>query len=61
MSLCSPGAQVVFLHGFGSLYVDVWLDRGTLVLSLAPEGSLDAVSDPHSRSVCMEIRGQRSW
>uniref|UniRef100_A0A3Q3JG19 Vacuolar protein sorting 13 homolog B n=1 Tax=Monopterus albus TaxID=43700 RepID=A0A3Q3JG19_MONAL len=34
-----PGTQVVFLPGFGCLYIDVVYERGTLVLSLAPEGS----------------------
>uniref|UniRef100_A0AAQ4R4U8 Vacuolar protein sorting 13 homolog B n=1 Tax=Gasterosteus aculeatus aculeatus TaxID=481459 RepID=A0AAQ4R4U8_GASAC len=38
-----PGTQVVFLPGFGCLYIDVAYQRGTLVLSLAPEGSVDAV------------------
>ncbi|XP_074538884.1 intermembrane lipid transfer protein VPS13B isoform X2 [Halichoeres trimaculatus] len=46
----SPGTQVVFLPGFGCLYIDVEYDRGTLVLSLAPEGSVDAVINQHSRS-----------
>uniref|UniRef100_A0A4W6EZE5 Vacuolar protein sorting 13 homolog B n=1 Tax=Lates calcarifer TaxID=8187 RepID=A0A4W6EZE5_LATCA len=32
------GTQVVFLPGFGCLYVSVVYERGTLVLSLAPEG-----------------------
>uniref|UniRef100_A0A3Q1ES67 Vacuolar protein sorting 13 homolog B n=1 Tax=Acanthochromis polyacanthus TaxID=80966 RepID=A0A3Q1ES67_9TELE len=39
-----PGTQVVFVPGFGCLYIDVLYERGTLVLSLAPEGSVDALS-----------------
>lgn len=49
--LCSAVAQVVFLPGFGCLYIDVVYERGTLVLSLAPEGSVDAVINQHSRYV----------
>uniref|UniRef100_A0A8C2X0N4 Vacuolar protein sorting 13 homolog B n=1 Tax=Cyclopterus lumpus TaxID=8103 RepID=A0A8C2X0N4_CYCLU len=45
----SPGTQVVFLPGFGCLYIDVVYERGTLVLSLAPEGSVDAVINQHNR------------
>ncbi|XP_078143289.1 intermembrane lipid transfer protein VPS13B isoform X3 [Centroberyx gerrardi] len=45
-----PGTQVVFLPGFGCLYVDVVYEKGTLVLSLAPEGSMDSVLSQHSRS-----------
>lgn len=44
--------QVVFLPGFGCLYIDVVYEGGTLVLSLAPEGSVDAVVNQHSRYVC---------
>uniref|UniRef100_A0A3B5AH31 Vacuolar protein sorting 13 homolog B n=1 Tax=Stegastes partitus TaxID=144197 RepID=A0A3B5AH31_9TELE len=47
-----PGTQVVFLPGFGCLYIDVLYERGTLVLSLAPEGSVDAVINQHSGYVC---------
>lgn len=47
-------AQVVFLPGFGCLYIDVEYERGTLVLSLAPEGSVDAVINQHSRYVCTD-------
>lgn len=46
--------QVVFLPGFGCLYVDVVHEKGTLVLSLAPEGSVDAVIN-HSRYVCSYV------
>lgn len=42
-------SQVVFLPGFGCLYIDVLYERGTLVLTLAPEGGVDAVTDPLSR------------
>ncbi|XP_029927475.1 vacuolar protein sorting-associated protein 13B isoform X3 [Myripristis murdjan] len=45
-----PGTQVVFLPGFGCLYVDMVYNRGTLVLSLAPEGSVDSVLSQYSRS-----------
>ncbi|XP_024917375.1 vacuolar protein sorting-associated protein 13B isoform X2 [Cynoglossus semilaevis] len=44
------GTQVVFLPGFGCLYIDVTHEGGTLVLSLAPEGSVDAVANQQSRS-----------
>lgn len=50
--ICCLVVQVVFLPGFGCLYIDVFYDRGTLVLSLAPEGSVDAVISQHSRYVC---------
>lgn len=39
--------QVVFLPGFGCLYVHVAYERGTLVLSLAPEGGVEAVINQH--------------
>lgn len=45
-------AQVVFLPGFGCLYINVEYEKGTLVLSLAPEGSMDTVISQHSRYVC---------
>ncbi|KAM3614331.1 uncharacterized protein V6R79_012862 [Siganus canaliculatus] len=45
-----PGTQVVFLPGFGCLYIDVEYQKGTLTLSLAPEGSMDAVMSPCSRT-----------
>ncbi|XP_072317743.1 intermembrane lipid transfer protein VPS13B-like isoform X2 [Eucyclogobius newberryi] len=51
-----PGTQVVFLAGFGCLYIDVSYERGTLVLSLAPEGSMDPVIYPHSRSLKLSFR-----
>uniref|UniRef100_A0A671VBR1 Vacuolar protein sorting 13 homolog B n=1 Tax=Sparus aurata TaxID=8175 RepID=A0A671VBR1_SPAAU len=50
-----PGTQVVFLPGFGCLYVDVEYEKGTLVLSLAPEGSMDAVINQHSREAQLFI------
>uniref|UniRef100_A0A3Q2QXD0 Vacuolar protein sorting 13 homolog B n=1 Tax=Fundulus heteroclitus TaxID=8078 RepID=A0A3Q2QXD0_FUNHE len=43
-----PGTQVVFLPGFGCLYIHVSYERGTLVLCLAPEGSVDAVVNQHT-------------
>ncbi|XP_077951726.1 intermembrane lipid transfer protein VPS13B isoform X2 [Gasterosteus aculeatus] len=51
-----PGTQVVFLPGFGCLYIDVAYQRGTLVLSLAPEGSVDAVINQHSGSSKLSCR-----
>ncbi|XP_068178837.1 intermembrane lipid transfer protein VPS13B-like isoform X2 [Antennarius striatus] len=50
-----PGTQVVFLSSFGCLYIDVELDKGTLVLCLAPEGSMDAVISQHSRSSRLSV------
>lgn len=44
-------AQVVFLPGFGCLYIDVKYEKGTLFLTLAPEGSMDTVINQHSRYV----------
>lgn len=41
--------QVVFLPGFGCLYVDVKYEKGTLVVTLAAEGSMDAGMEQHSR------------
>uniref|UniRef100_A0A3B3U6M2 Vacuolar protein sorting 13 homolog B n=1 Tax=Poecilia latipinna TaxID=48699 RepID=A0A3B3U6M2_9TELE len=46
-----PGTQVVFLPGFGCLYVHVAYERGSLVLSLAPEGGVEAVINQHSSIV----------
>uniref|UniRef100_A0A3P9JC91 Vacuolar protein sorting 13 homolog B n=1 Tax=Oryzias latipes TaxID=8090 RepID=A0A3P9JC91_ORYLA len=51
-----PGTQVVFLPGFGCLYTDVSYDGGTLVLSLAPEGSMDAMTYQHSRASGLSFR-----
>ncbi|XP_056141722.1 intermembrane lipid transfer protein VPS13B-like [Lampris incognitus] len=51
----SPGTQVVFLPGFGCLYIDVTYERGTLVLSLAPEGDLDSVLGLHSGSPLQKL------
>ncbi|XP_030013589.1 vacuolar protein sorting-associated protein 13B isoform X3 [Sphaeramia orbicularis] len=51
-----PGTQVVFLPGFGCLYIDVVYEKGTLVLSLAPEGSMDPVINQHSRSLKLSFR-----
>ncbi|KAK2844124.1 hypothetical protein Q5P01_010783 [Channa striata] len=51
-----PGTQVVFLPGFGCVYIDVVYETGTLVLSLAPEGSVDAVISQHSRSFKVSFR-----
>uniref|UniRef100_A0A3B3X5Y6 Vacuolar protein sorting 13 homolog B n=1 Tax=Poecilia mexicana TaxID=48701 RepID=A0A3B3X5Y6_9TELE len=46
-----PGTQVVFLPGFDCLYVHVAYERGSLVLSLAPEGGVEAVINQHSSIV----------
>lgn len=51
-----PGTQVVFLPGFGCLYIDVSYERGTLVLSLAPEGSMDPIINQHSRTLKPSFR-----
>uniref|UniRef100_A0A3Q2QZ54 Vacuolar protein sorting 13 homolog B n=1 Tax=Fundulus heteroclitus TaxID=8078 RepID=A0A3Q2QZ54_FUNHE len=51
-----PGTQVVFLPGFGCLYIHVSYERGTLVLCLAPEGSVDAVVNQHSRPSKLSVR-----
>ncbi|XP_051922637.1 intermembrane lipid transfer protein VPS13B-like isoform X3 [Hippocampus zosterae] len=50
-----PGTQVVFLPGFGCLYIDVGYERGTLVLSLSPEGGADSVINQHSRSTKLSL------
>lgn len=50
---CVFSLQVVFLPGFGCLYIDVSYEKGTLVLSLAPEGSMDPVINQHSRYNCV--------
>uniref|UniRef100_A0A8C7Y913 Vacuolar protein sorting 13 homolog B n=1 Tax=Oryzias sinensis TaxID=183150 RepID=A0A8C7Y913_9TELE len=50
-----PGTQVVFLPGFGCLYTDVSYDGGTLVLSLAPEGSVDAMTHQHTSGLSFRV------
>ncbi|XP_039974155.1 vacuolar protein sorting-associated protein 13B-like isoform X2 [Xiphias gladius] len=50
------GTQVVFLPGFGCLYIGLVYERGTLVLSLAPEGSVDTVINQHSRPSKLSFR-----
>ncbi|XP_063735116.1 intermembrane lipid transfer protein VPS13B-like isoform X2 [Eleginops maclovinus] len=58
-----PETQVVFLPGFGCLYIEVLYEKGTLVLCLAPEGSMDAVIHQHSRSLkpsCKVLLGEAS-
>ncbi|XP_029101804.1 vacuolar protein sorting-associated protein 13B isoform X3 [Scleropages formosus] len=44
----SPGTQVVFLPGFGCIYIHVLHLSGTVTLTLAPEGRADAVLSHHS-------------
>lgn len=53
--LCFVNVQVVFLPGFGCLYIHVSYESGTLVLSLAPEGSAEAVINQHNRYCCQAI------
>ncbi|XP_017308304.2 intermembrane lipid transfer protein VPS13B isoform X1 [Ictalurus punctatus] len=45
----NPGTQVTFLPGFGCLYVTVAYERGTIILTLAPESCDDAVISRHQR------------
>ena len=47
MLVCA--VQVVFLSGFGCLYIHVVQQRGTTILTLAPEGSVDSVISQHNR------------
>ncbi|XP_028969409.2 vacuolar protein sorting-associated protein 13B isoform X3 [Esox lucius] len=44
-----PGTQVVFLPGFGCLYIDVVHRSGTIILTLAPEGVGDSVVSLQNR------------
>ncbi|XP_067305536.1 intermembrane lipid transfer protein VPS13B [Pseudorasbora parva] len=41
IDISSPGTQVVFLPGFGCLYVDVLQQSGTITLTLASESSAE--------------------
>lgn len=45
----NPGTQVIFLPGFGCLYVDVSFQNSTLVLTLAPESCIEAVISQQHR------------
>nr|XP_015804809.2 intermembrane lipid transfer protein VPS13B isoform X1 [Nothobranchius furzeri] len=56
VDITCPGTQVVFLPGFGCLYVTVLFDRGTLVLTLAPEGGVDTFINQLSRSSSLSFR-----
>ncbi|XP_038664545.1 vacuolar protein sorting-associated protein 13B-like isoform X2 [Scyliorhinus canicula] len=38
IDLNSPGTQVVFLHGYGCVYVDISHHSNTITMTLAPEG-----------------------
>ncbi|XP_062322182.1 intermembrane lipid transfer protein VPS13B [Osmerus eperlanus] len=49
LDINSPGTQVVFLSGFGCLYIHVVQQSGTTILTLAPEGSVDSVISQHNR------------
>ncbi|XP_077454297.1 intermembrane lipid transfer protein VPS13B isoform X2 [Stigmatopora argus] len=51
----NPGTQVVFLPGFGCLYIDVGYERGTLVLSLSPETDVDFLIDHHRSSTKLSL------
>ncbi|XP_051575064.1 intermembrane lipid transfer protein VPS13B-like isoform X3 [Myxocyprinus asiaticus] len=43
----SPGTQVVFLPGFGCLYVDVFHQSGTITITLAAESSAEEMITQH--------------
>ncbi|XP_073702987.1 intermembrane lipid transfer protein VPS13B-like [Garra rufa] len=58
IDLSSPGTQVVFLPGFGCLYIDVLHQSGTITLTLAPEsGAEDTVArhGPSDRMLSFRI------
>ncbi|XP_068017257.1 intermembrane lipid transfer protein VPS13B isoform X4 [Melanerpes formicivorus] len=46
----SQGTQVVFLTGFGCVYVDITHQCGTIVITLAPEGRLGPIEINLNRS-----------
>ncbi|XP_066525855.1 intermembrane lipid transfer protein VPS13B-like isoform X2 [Hoplias malabaricus] len=45
----NTGTQVIFLPGFGSVYVDVTHQGGTIILTLAPESCSGAIISEHNR------------
>ncbi|XP_028837760.1 vacuolar protein sorting-associated protein 13B isoform X2 [Denticeps clupeoides] len=45
----NPGTQVVFMPGFGCLYVDVVHQSGTVIVMLAPESCAGTVISQHHR------------
>ncbi|XP_016330608.1 vacuolar protein sorting-associated protein 13B-like [Sinocyclocheilus anshuiensis] len=50
IDISSPGTQVVFLPGFGCLYIDVLHQSGTITLTLAPESSAGDIVTHHRPS-----------
>ncbi|XP_030225865.1 vacuolar protein sorting-associated protein 13B isoform X5 [Gadus morhua] len=50
-----PGTQVVFLPGFGCLYIDVVYEKGSIELTLAPEGSADCLLSHHTRAGDLQL------
>ncbi|XP_016118387.1 vacuolar protein sorting-associated protein 13B-like, partial [Sinocyclocheilus grahami] len=50
IDISSPGTQVVFLSGFGCLYIDVLHQSGTITLTLAPESSAEDIITHHRPS-----------
>uniref|UniRef100_A0A9J8BQX9 Vacuolar protein sorting 13 homolog B n=1 Tax=Cyprinus carpio carpio TaxID=630221 RepID=A0A9J8BQX9_CYPCA len=50
IDISSPGTQVVFLPGFGCLYIDVLHQSGTITLTLAPESSAGDIVTSHRPS-----------
>lgn len=50
IDISNPGTQVVFLPGFGCLYIDVLHQSGTITLTLAPESSTEDLMAPYRLS-----------
>ncbi|XP_056617879.1 intermembrane lipid transfer protein VPS13B-like isoform X2 [Triplophysa dalaica] len=50
IDISSPGTQVVFLPGFGCLYIDVLHQSGTITLTLAPESHAEDLVTHHRLS-----------
>ncbi|XP_058602808.1 intermembrane lipid transfer protein VPS13B isoform X2 [Onychostoma macrolepis] len=50
IDISSPGTQVVFLPGFGCLYIDVLHQSGTITLTLAPESNAEDIVTHHRPS-----------
>uniref|UniRef100_A0A8C5FWL6 Vacuolar protein sorting 13 homolog B n=1 Tax=Gadus morhua TaxID=8049 RepID=A0A8C5FWL6_GADMO len=50
-----PGTQVVFLPGFGCLYIDVVYEKGSIELTLAPEGSADCLLSHHTSEASVAL------
>ncbi|KAJ8013405.1 hypothetical protein DPEC_G00052920 [Dallia pectoralis] len=50
-----PGTQVVFLPGFGCLYVDIVHRSGTVFLTMAPEGAVDSVLSLQNRTLRQQM------